>query len=419
MKFIPLLATLRVFIFPLLALIALNLCLDFIIRWRVKRRYGSRGAMFYLASAAFTQAIIAGALCLPAKGASDTMLLAKMWLFLTYFSIYLPKAVYCAGIGISMIPKLWHGRPWRLAPVTGLLLGIVLFGVIWWGALVTRLSPRVTQLELPVKELPSGLDGMRIVHISDLHTGTHGNSNTFLEQLVEYINVLHPDLVCFTGDIVNRHTGELENHWQTLSRIEPPVVAILGNHDYGDYRDWDSEIQKTASMRRLHTLVSDSMGWHLLLDRTIGVVRRGDTLDMVGVENIGDPPFPTYGSMTRATASARRHSHSILLTHNPRHWNDSIAGNRHHDYFLTLSGHTHAMQMEVWGWSPAIWRYPQWGGLYTDSLGRNLYVNIGAGTVGLPVRIGQANPEITLITLRRRVADAQKQQPIPSQYTQR
>ena len=144
------------------------------------------------------------------------------------------------------------------------------------------------------------------------------------------------------------------------------------------------------------------MNWRLLLDETV-VLRRGDdSIAVIGVENIGDAPFPAYGSLDRAYNGSLSDSVTkILLSHNPAHWSDSIADRPGANVALTLSGHTHAMQCEFFGWSPAKYRYKLWGGLYRSSLGRQLYVNIGLGAVAMPVRIGQAVPEITSITLKR------------------
>lgn len=381
---------------------ALNCWFDFLIWRRIGRRYGRRASLLYLLTACLTQALLIVALCLPSKGGGESEILAIMWLFLAYFSVYIPKAIYCLSVGIASLPRLFHRRPWRGVATGGAVVGVGVFLLIWWSALVTRVSPRVTDVDIPVADLPAGLDGLRIVQISDLHTGTYGDSNQFLCELVERINALNPDLVCFTGDIVNRHTAELLPHWKTLAGIKAPVVAILGNHDYGDYYRWESPAAKEDSRRQLRTLIADSMQWRLLLDERVMAVRQADTLDIVGVENIGEAPFPTYGSLQRANPRPGNRRPTLLLTHNPRHWNDSIANHPlPAPYFLTLSGHTHAMQMAVGRWSPAAWRYPQWGGLYADSLGQRLYVNIGTGTVGVPIRVGDAQPEITLLTLHK------------------
>lgn len=148
------------------------------------------------------------------------------------------------------------------------------------------------------------------------------------------------------------------------------------------------------------------MGWRLLLNESETLKNKGDSIVIIGVENIGDPPFKCYGSLSKSYPAASDSIVKILLSHNPAHWVDSIADNPGNNIALTLSGHTHAMQIELFGLSPATFKYKTWGGLYHDTSGqRKLYVNIGSGTVGLPMRFG-ATPEITLITLRKQPSDA-------------
>ena len=143
-----------------------------------------------------------------------------------------------------------------------------------------------------------------------------------------------------------------------------------------------------------------SMGWRLLRNEHV-ILRQGtDSIALIGVENVGDPPFTVYGSLNDSYPSLGDSVTKVLLTHNPAHWTSDIADNDSINIALSLSGHTHAMQIELFGLSPAVWRYPTWGGLYADTDSRHkLYVNIGIGTVGLPMRVG-ATPEITVITLR-------------------
>ena len=139
-----------------------------------------------------------------------------------------------------------------------------------------------------------------------------------------------------------------------------------------------------------------------MLNNSTEFIRRGnDSIALIGVENVGDPPFNTYGDLDEAYPTLDDPVVKILLSHNPAHWDDDIKDSPDKNIALTLSGHTHAMQMSAFGFSPASWRYPTWGGLYSDNDGHQLYVNIGIGEVAIPARIG-ATPEITLITLRRK-----------------
>ena len=277
---------------------------------------------------------------------------------------------------------------------------VVAFVAMWWGALINRFNIDVKEVDIPTSDLPKGFDGYRIVQISDFHTGTYGNDTTFVAKVVDTINSLDADLVVFTGDIVNSRSSELAPHVKPLSRLKAKdgVFSIMGNHDYGDYADWPSKAAKDSSIQYLKDLQS-SMGWRMLNNSSVKIFHGGDSIAVIGVENIGDHPFPIYGSLTKAYPTPEDSVFKVLLSHNPAHWNDSISGNSRINIPLTLSGHTHAMQMEIAGVSPAVWRYSTWGGLYADADSvHRMYVNIGVGTVGFPSRIG-ANPEITVLKL--------------------
>jgi hypothetical protein len=240
-----------------------------------------------------------------------------------------------------------------------------------------------------------------VVHISDLHLGTYGNDTTYISTIVNKVNSLKADVILFTGDIVNRNSNELKPFVSTLSRLKAKdgVYSILGNHDYGDYEDWKSEAEKAANFQALKDMQAE-MGWTMLNNQSTAITRGNDSITIIGVENIGDPPFHIYGDMSKAYSDISDKQYKILLTHNPAHWTSDIENQKESNIALTLSGHTHAMQMEFFGISPARFRYRTWGGLYNDNYNHPLYVNIGIGTVGFPARIG-ATPEITLITLKQ------------------
>ena len=239
------------------------------------------------------------------------------------------------------------------------------------------------------------------MQISDMHLGSYGNDTTFVAKLVDSINALHPDVVFFTGDIVNRCSDELKPFMSVLSRLNAKdgVYSIMGNHDYGDYRNWQNPQDKINDRIKLKDM-QRQMGWRML-NNSHDYLRRGsDSIAIVGVENIGDPPFESYGDLNKAYPTPSDSVFKILLTHNPAHWTSAIKDNKSQRFDLTLSGHTHAMQIEFAHISPAVFRYKTWGGMYNDSIGHDLYVNIGTGTVGFPARIG-ATPEVTLFTLHQ------------------
>lgn len=346
--------------------------------------------------------LIMTVICFPKRNCTNGMLVAAMWMLFTYISFYLPKYLFVATDLIASIPRLVRGRRLGWLSLTGAVASAVFFCVIWWGALVNRFRIDVREVTVEIADLPDGFDGYRIAQFSDMHVGTFGNDTSFVSSFVDRINSLNPDLIVFTGDIVNSKTSELTAHTPVFSRLNAPggVYSILGNHDYGDYSEWPSAEAKKTNMELMKELQA-AMGWKLLLNETAMLRQGGDSLALIGVENIGDPPFKVYGSLTQAYPQLSDSVAKILLTHNPAHWVDSIADRPGMRVPLALSGHTHAMQIEMLGWSPAKYRYPTWGGLYRDSDKQHqLYVNIGGGTVGFPARIG-ATPEITLITLKK------------------
>lgn len=340
------------------------------------------------------------AICLPKRGGSEDTLLAVMWILYSYLSVYLAKYAFTICDVLSRAPMLWHKHRCKWLSKAGAGLGVVIFAAMWWGALINKRMIDVNEIEVEVPGLPQSLDGLTIAQISDLHVGTYRNDTTFYAKLVREVNALNPDIIVFTGDIVNRSSSELPPFTSTLAKLHAPkgVYSIMGNHDYGDYSDWPSPQDKADDIRNLQRMQKE-MGWTMLNNATAWIKADSDSIALIGVENVGDPPFTTYGDLNAAYPQIGDENHKILLSHNPAHWLNDIADNDGSNIFLTLSGHTHAMQTKIFGWSPAVWRYPTWGGMYADSKGQRLYVNIGAGEVGFPARIG-ATPEISLFTLK-------------------
>lgn len=335
-----------------------------------------------------------------------------MWGIFAYLSVYIPKIVFVVFSLIGGIPVIIKRKSLKLGKYIGLPLAILTFIMMWWGALVTRNQLEIVNVEIYSPKLPESFNGYKIVHISDLHVGTWGDDTRFISKLCDSVNAQHPDLILFTGDIVNRQTRELEPFMKDLSRLKAKdgVYSVLGNHDYGDYIEWDSAEEKESNLQLLKNW-QNQIGWKLLNNEHTEIVAGNDTIQLIGVENWGEPPFKRYGALIDAyPASTDSIKHlndnrfKILLTHNPEHWMREVTQISNID--LTLSGHTHAMQIEFKSgdlkWSPAVFKYAAWGGLYNyqsaDSTRMKIYVNIGAGEVGMPFRIG-AVPEITVITL--------------------
>ncbi len=421
----------------IITLFAVSILVDFYIwtdirqgrsrnRWAWSNAYGISSFLLWI--------FLGVTVALPRRGL-DGGVYAIMWMLTVYLSIYIPKFIYCIFSIIGRIPLLFRARRWKWMNYLGGVLGLIGFALVWHGILYTRTHTQIVNLTVSSDRLPDNFDGYRIAQISDLHLGTWGTETKFLSEFVNTVNNLKPDLIVFTGDLVNQKADELKPFEKILSKLDATdgVYSILGNHDYGDYVDWPSKEAKEANMDNLKQIQKDA-GWQMLnndhayIKRSINGKR--DSIALIGVENWGEPPFGKYGDLQKAYPADNRHNlrdknFKILLTHNPEHWVQEVRKRTNID--LSLSGHTHAMQtsFDAFGkrYSPAALRYPTWGGFYTENgigeiedfgnpettggLERNLdkpslYVNIGAGEVAMPLRIGASNPEITLITLKKK-----------------
>jgi predicted MPP superfamily phosphohydrolase len=242
---------------------------------------------------------------------------------------------------------------------------------------------------------------MRVVQISDIHSGSFSDPKA-VERGIQTILDLKPDLIVFTGDIVNNVSEELVDYAPLFAKLTAPlgVFSILGNHDYGDYFEWDSQEAKLANLNRLKSLHAD-MGWRLLLNEHVRIEKDGEHFALLGVENTSfKNRFKSYGDLNKAYTGAEASPFKMLLSHDPTHWDGEV--NKHYrDIDLTLSGHTHGFQFGVeipgFKWSPAQYMYKQWAGLYQEGQ-QYLYVNRGFGFLGYPGRVGIL-PEITLFEL--------------------
>ncbi len=321
-------------------------------------------------------------------------------ILLAYFVINVPKWLWGIFYGIGSIKGMRSDVATILKAAGTFIAAVSLFAILQ-GTFFTPYKVAVTEVPVSFKSLPQAFDGYRIVHISDAHLGTFGSDTTFVASCVNTINGLHPDAVCFTGDLVSMTAEEAKPFVSVLSRIKAKdgVFTILGNHDYAHYMPMLNDQQKEADLNELCEL-QRSMGWRLL-DNESAIVRRGnDSIAIVGTANYGDPPFPVFGDYGKATQGLDG-VFKVHMQHNPYMWRSALVGKA--DAPLTLSGHTHAMQfvLHLAGtrMSPSSWRYSEWGGLYMEG-SQALYVNTGLGMVGPPFRIG-VPPEITVITLKK------------------
>lgn len=284
------------------------------------------------------------------------------------------------------------------------LAGSALAAGAFLRAYTNRYRYNVIEVEMKFDNLPESFRGMKIAHISDIHAGSFDRYRSVwrgIRKLMRY----EPDMICFTGDLVNNRATEIEPYKRIFSQLKAPlgVYSVLGNHDYGDYVEWESEDAKKQNLEDLKQHHED-MGWRLLMNEHIVLERGDDKIAVMGIENWGCVGnFPQYGDMSAACKGIddKNIPFTVLLSHDPSHWRGQVL-----DDFqcvdLMLAGHTHGMQLgiELPGieWSPIQYIYKEWGGLYEEG-NKKLYVNRGYGChENVPGRLGVL-PEITIIKL--------------------
>lgn len=292
----------------------------------------------------------------------------------------------------------------RFLSTLGLTAGLLPFSMLLYGMWRNPYRYKTHHALIPVAGLPSDLEGLRIVQISDIHSGSFTLTEP-VENAIRMVNDLSPDVVCFTGDLVNNQAAEMAPFIKMFSGIQSRygVYSILGNHDYGDYHRWPDTESKKANFELLMD-THRQMGWDLLLNEHRILQIGQEKLAILGVENYSaHPRFHQYGDLNKAIVGTENVPFKLLLSHDPSHWDAQVV-DRNKEIFLTLSGHTHGMQfgIEIPGWlkwSPIQYMYKQWAGLYSKGE-QYLYVNRGLGFLGYPGRVGIL-PEITLLELTR------------------
>ncbi|WP_372474132.1 metallophosphoesterase [Capnocytophaga sp. ARDL2] len=285
---------------------------------------------------------------------------------------------------------------------TVLTLSAITAVCILYGIFIGKYNYQVRNQSIEFANLPQSFDGLKILQLSDFHTGSWDNEEA-IRKGIEKINQQDFDLLVFTGDFVNNKAEEAQPWIPFLQQIKTPrygKYAILGNHDYGEYVNWSSDFEKEKNFRKIKENIQKS-GFQLLLNENIPIVNQQDTIHLLGVENWGKN-FKQVGDLKKATDSISKDAFKIVLTHDPSHWYAEIVGHVQ-DYQLTLSGHTHGLQFGIkllgWEWSPSQWFYPQWGGLYQHKR-QYLYVNRGFGFHAYSGRVG-IMPEITVLELKK------------------
>ena len=342
------------------------------------------------------------------------------WTIGLFLLLYLPKIILTLTLFSEDVFRLFQGTfqyfskseettvsflPERRKFVSqmALALAAVPFTSLLYGMTKGKYNFKVMKQTLFFPDLPESFDGTTITHISDIHSGSFDDAEK-IQYAIDLINEQQSDLVLFTGDIVNTHASEMDPWIDTFKKIRQPALgkySVLGNHDYGEYYNWNSKKAKEENFKAIKDL-HQRIDFKLLLNENVEIKKGSDSIKLVGVENWGKN-FKQAGDLKKASQGIQESDFKILMSHDPSHWEYEVKNHLNH-YHLTLSGHTHGFQfgIEVPGWikwSPVQYVYKQWAGLY-ENLGRYVYVNRGFGFHAYPGRVG-IMPEITVIELKK------------------
>ncbi|MGM0648667.1 MAG: metallophosphoesterase [Bacteroidota bacterium] len=284
----------------------------------------------------------------------------------------------------------------------GLVLGGLLFVLILYGIVIGKTQLNVRRHTIESKHLPKGLDGLKLIHISDYHLGSFTPKSSFPARVTSVVNRLDADLILFTGDLINNTAAEAKPFQQSLKDMKASKgkYAVTGNHDYGHYVRWSNEEEKQSDQHKLEKVFSES-GFRLLKNEGIRIDGGDTCLGLLGVENWGVEPFPQYADLKKTLADVKACPYHILLSHDPSHWDYEVLEKT--NIGLTLSGHTHGFQfgfrLGKLKWSPVQYKYTRWTGLVKEG-NQYLHISPGLGFIGFPGRVG-IHPEIGCITLKR------------------
>lgn len=323
----------------------------------------------------------------------DDILRVLRWVFQTFFD---SKAATHSqnAFGISRL---------RFLNEMALAMAAIPFGAFIYGMVKTATDYKVRKINLILPKLPVAFNGLKVLQISDIHIGSFLTQEP-IQKALQLIKAQKPDVIFFTGDLVNTLTEEANSFKEALKQIQAPmgVFSVLGNHDYGDYVKWPTAEAKRNNLKAMVDLHQE-LGWKLLLNEHTTIQKEGAEIALIGVENWGAAlKFPKYGDLEKAYRGAENYPVKFLLSHDPSHWDAQIRV-QFPDIDVTFSGHTHGMQfgVEIPGikWSPSQYFYKQWAGLYQQG-NQYLYVNRGLGYIGYPGRVGIL-PEITVFELHK------------------
>lgn len=315
----------------------------------------------------------------------------------------LPKSFFALMTILSNFFRWFIGWRWYVVTLTGsFIICSGIFLVIIYGIFIGRYQVMVETQNLYFDNLPQQLDGFKIVQISDIHLGSFGNDTKVLKETVNLVEKLQPDLILFTGDLVNNFSEEMIGFETYLAQLSAKYgkYAIQGNHDYGDYYEWPDSVSKRKNLDQIESGLTNT-GFKWLLNQWETIAVKDTSFSLIGVENWGHRPFPKYADLNIAVKGIPDNSFKILMSHDPAHWEAIVIPQS--EIPLTLSGHTHGGQfgIKIAGieFSPIHFIQKYWAGLYKSD-NQYLYVNRGLGTIGFSGRV-EMRPEITLLTLYR------------------
>lgn len=353
-----------------------------------------------------------GRVLTPLKSYAFGFLLAFMAFNLVLIPILLGEDIIrlVSGLYDKYLTNESYVMPSRRKFISQIAIGLaaIPFASLLYGMYKGKYNFRVLNYTLHFDDLPDAFDGYRITQISDIHSGSFDDKEK-ISYAINLIKEQEGDVILFTGDLVNNKASEM-HPWKDLFgqlSAKDGVYSVLGNHDYGDYVDWNSKEEKHQNLEDLKYLQKE-MGFDLLLNESRYIERNGQKIALIGVENWGRGGFKKAGDLKKASENIDPNDFKILMSHDPSHWEDVVINDEYH-YHLTLSGHTHGMQfgIEIPGWikwSPIQWRYKYWAGVY-EELGQYINVNRGFGFLGYPGRVGMW-PEITVIELKKKSNNA-------------
>lgn len=344
----------------------------------------------------------------------------RTWVMVSLIGIYLSKIF---GVLVVFIDDIQRGVRWiaglftkssetssegnaiprsEFLVKTAVIATAVPFTALIFGIISGAHDYRVRRKTIYLPNLPKSFDGIKIGQLSDIHSGSFFNK-TAVKGGVELFMKEKPDVVFFTGDLVNNEASEVKDYLNIFDKLKAPmgIYSVTGNHDYGDYKRWASQRDKQENFQNLVSS-HKQMGFDILMNEHRYLEQSGEKIAIIGIENWGGGGFAKYGKLDQAYAGINDASVKLLLSHDPSHWDAQVRKN-YKDIDIAFAGHTHGFQFGVelgdFKWSPSQYAYKQWAGLYQEG-DQYLYVNRGFGYIGYPGRIGIL-PELTIIELKR------------------